>query len=202
MTRTPTLVLASLGMAAAPVAAQSGINLVGGLVSAKFSQEIDGASNDDHIANRSGFALGVSLDHGLNSRLSFAPELLYTIKGGKDPTSNANLKFSYIELPLLFRFKFLTGGPVRPFITAGLAVSFLKSCAFIDDRGDSQHCSDYYGKHDSYGRTDLGALAGAGVTVRRIGISLRFEQGLMDISTAKEFISKNRTLVVLGSFAF
>ena len=47
MMRTPTLVLATLALTAAPVAAQSGINLVGGLVSAKFSQEIDGESFDD-----------------------------------------------------------------------------------------------------------------------------------------------------------
>ena len=88
MMRTPTLVLALLALAVAPVAAQSGIKLVCGLVSAKFSQEIDGESFDDGITNRSGFAIGLGLSRAIGTSLSFSPELLYAVKGGKDDDSD------------------------------------------------------------------------------------------------------------------
>jgi opacity protein-like surface antigen len=202
MMRTPSLVLASLALAAAPVAAQSGINLVGGLVSAKFTQEIDGVSFDDDFANRSGFAIGVGLNRAIASSISFAPELLYVVKGAKDPDSDANAKFSYIELPLLLRYNFSTGGQVRPFLTAGPTVAFLMSCDIIDDEGDSETCDDTYGEEDSYDSMDFGGMVGAGLMFNRIGISVRYEMGFKDIDKAEDFVSKNKALMVLASFAF
>ena len=202
MMRTPTLVLATLALTAAPVAAQSGINLVGGLVSAKFSQEIDGESFDDGITNRSGFAIGLGLSRAIGTSLSFSPELLYAVKGGKDDDSDANVKFSYIELPLLFRYNFSMGGQVRPFITAGPTVSFLMSCDVNDDDGESETCDDAYGEEDSYDSMDFGGMVGAGLMFNRIGVSVRYEMGFKDIDKPDDFVSKNKALMVLGSFAF
>lgn len=202
MMRTPTLVLASLALVAAPVAAQSGLNLVGGLVSARFSQEIDGESNDDNIANRSGFAVGVGLHRWLGTSLTFSPEVLYAVKGGKDPDSDANVKFSYIELPLLIRYNFSRGGQIRPFLTAGPTVSFLMSCDVNDGDGASETCDNAYGEDESYDSMDFGGMIGAGFMFNRIGVSVRYEMGLKDIDKADDFVSKNKALMVLGSFAF
>jgi opacity protein-like surface antigen len=200
--RTPTLVLASLALAAAPMAAQSGINLVGGLVSAKFSQEIDGVSNDDDIGNRSGFAVGLGLNRWLGTSLSFAPELLYAIKGGQDPDSDANVKFSYVELPILFRYNFSTGGQVRPFITAGPTVSFLMSCDVNDGEGETATCDDAYGEDESYDSMDFGGMVGAGFMFNRIGVSVRYEMGFKAIDKEEFLVSKNKAQMVLASFAF
>ena len=202
MMRTPALVLASLALTAAPAAAQSGINLVGGLVSAKFSQEFDGVDSDDDIANRSGFAIGIGLNRWLSPSLSFAPEALYIVKGGKDDDTDANAKFAYVELPLLLRYSFSTGGQVRPFITAGPTVAFQMSCDISDEDDNTATCDEVYGEEDSYESIDFGGMIGAGFMFNRFGVSVRYEMGFKDIDKEEDIVSKNKALMVLASFAF
>jgi opacity protein-like surface antigen len=198
----PSLLVASLALCAAPAAAQSGITVVGGLVSANITQEIGDVSNNDEFANRTGFAIGLGVQRSIGQSLSFAPEALYVVKGTKDPDSDANFKFGYIEVPLLFRYSFGSGGQASPFVTAGPTVSFQMSCDVNDNDGDSASCDDTFGEENSYDSMDYGLMVGAGVMFNRFGVSARYEMGLKDIDKADAFESKNKALMLLGSYAF
>lgn len=202
MMRTPAMVLASLTLVAAPAVAQSGLSLVGGFVSSNISYEEGGESENDAFASRTGFALGVGAQRQLARSLSFAPEALYVIKGTKDPESDANIKFSYIELPLLFRYSFGSGGQASPFITAGPTVSFQLACDLNDEDDETLTCDDAFGEDESYDSMDYGIMFGAGVQFNRFGVSARYEMGLKDIDKADFIESKNKTLMVLASYAF
>jgi opacity protein-like surface antigen len=200
--RTPSLVLASFALCAAPVAAQSGISVVGGFVSANISFEEDGVSDDDSFSSRTGFAIGLGVQRSIGQSLSFAPEALYVVKGTKDPDSDANLKFGYIEVPLLFRYSFSSGGQAAPFVTAGPTVSFQMSCDLNDEDDFSESCDDAFGEDDSYESIDFGVMVGAGVMFNRFGVSARYEMGLKDIDKNDVIESKNKALMLLASFAF
>lgn len=201
MMRTPMLALASLALVSAPATAQSGISLVGGFVSANITYEEGGVSDDDSFASRTGFAVGLGLQRWLSPNLSFAPEALYAIKGTKDPESDANIKLSYVELPLLLRYR-LSTGEAAPFITAGPTVSFQMSCDLSDGEDESESCDDAFGEDESYDSMDFGVMVGAGVMFNRFGISARYEMGLKDIDKADFIKSRNKALMVLASYAF
>jgi opacity protein-like surface antigen len=202
MLRTPSLILASLSIVVAPAIAQSGITLVGGFVSANISYEEGGESDNDSFASRTGFAIGLGVQRQLGTSLSFAPEALYVVKGTKDPDSDANIKFGYLEVPLLVRYSFGNGGDVNPFVTVGPTVSFQISCDVNDDGGESESCDDTFGEDETIESMDYGVMVGAGVQFNRFGLSARYEMGLKDINKADFLEAKNKALMILGSYAF
>jgi hypothetical protein len=202
MLRTRSLLAASLALCTAPVAAQSGITLVGGFVSANLSLEVDGETDDESFASRTGFAIGLGIQRQLGTSLSFAPEALYVIKGTQDSDGgDVKIKLGYIEVPLLFRYNFGSGGQAAPFVTAGPTVSFQVSCNLTGD-DDSISCDDAFGADESYESIDYGVMVGAGVMFNRFGVSARYELGLKDVQKADFIESKNKALMFLASFAF
>jgi opacity protein-like surface antigen len=202
MLRTRTLLVATLAFGAAPAAAQSGITLVGGFVSANISFEEDGETDDESFDSRTGFAIGLGLQRQIGQSLSFAPEALYVIKGTQEPDGgDVKLKLGYIEVPLLFRYNFGSGGQAAPFVTAGPTVAFQVSCNLTSD-DDSVSCDDVYDEGEGWESIDFGVMVGAGVMFNRFGLSARYEMGLKDIQEAEFVESKNTALMLLASFAF
>jgi opacity protein-like surface antigen len=197
----PGLSLAVLLALAAPLSAQSGFAVVGGLTSATQSYEFEDGEEATGIGSRMGFAIGVAMERGMSNGLSFAPELLYVLKGSTDDDSDFYTKMSYIELPLLFRYGFATSGNARPYITAGPTVAFLASCTVGDD-DDSQSCDDAYGADEAYKAIDYGLMFGLGVKFDRFGISARYEMGLANITEESCCTEKNSALMLLGSVSF
>lgn len=201
MTRTATLVLAALALVAAPATAQSGISLIAGLTSTSLSYEFEDGGQADDIASRTGFALGLGIERSAGSSLTFAPELLYVMKGANEQGGDGYYKLSYVEVPLLFRYSFASGGSAMPFITAGPAVAFLASCTVGDDE-DSLSCDDAFGAGNSYKSVDYGVMLGAGVRFDRFGVSARYEMGLANITEEECCTEKNKALMLLGSLSF
>lgn len=194
MMRTPSLALASLVLCAAPVAAQSGLSLVAGLTSATLTYEFDDGTETTDFSSRLGFAIGLGMEHAAGSSLTFAPELLFALKG-TNTEDDDYFKFSYVETPLLFRYYFGSGGSATPFITAGPTIAYLAACAVGNDT-DSEDCDD------TIKTLDYGVMFGAGVKFDRFGISARYELGLANIAEAECCTGKNKSLFVLGSYAF
>lgn len=197
----PGLSLALLFAFAAPVSAQSGFSVVGGLVSATLGYEYEDGEEATGIGSRMGFAIGVAMERGSADGLSFAPELMYVLKGSTDDDSDFFTKLSYIEVPLLFRYGFPTSGTARPYITAGPTVAFLASCTVGDD-DDSGSCDDFYGADEAYKSIDYGVMFGLGVKFNRFGISARYEMGLANITEESCCTEKNTAMMLLGSVAF
>ncbi len=140
MLRRTALFLAPLALATAPLAAQSGLSLVGGMTSATVSYTDDEGSANN-LASRNGFAVGLGLGHTAARGLSFAPEVLYAMKGTNVKEWTDYTKLSYVSVPLMFRYALGGGGQATPFVTAGPTVSFLLSCTVGDDE-DSESCDD------------------------------------------------------------
>jgi opacity protein-like surface antigen len=201
MKRTATLVLAALALVAAPAAAQSGINLIAGLTSTNLSFEFEDGEEATGFGSRTGFAVGLGIERGTGSGLNFAPELLYVMKGSNEEGGDGFIKLSYVEVPLLFRYYFGSGGSAMPYVTAGPTIAFLASCKVGDD-DDSESCDDVFGTDDSYKSIDYGVMVGAGVKFGRFGLSGRYELGLANITEEDCCTEKNTALMILGSIGF
>lgn len=186
---------------AVPASAQSGLSIVGGVVSSSFTGEDDEGNEADDIASRLGFAVGVGLSGGMTQGLSFAPEVLYVQKGGNEDGGDAYLKMTFIEVPLLFRYYFGGGGSMMPFITGGPAVAYMLGCDLGDDDG-SETCDEVYGEDDSYKKLDYGVMVGVGASFNRVTITARYDLGLANTDKADGFSHKNKALMLLGSVSF
>ena len=198
--------LALIGLAliaARPAHAQIRGSVIGGFVSAKVAESFEGATVT--LASRSGFVAGIGMSRDVAKDITFDAELLYVQKGF-DQTSGLDeikLKLGYIEVPLLFRAMF-AGGSARPFITAGPALGFKVSCsaeASSGGNGVSQDCSS--SDNGGVKSFDFGVMLGAGVTVRNVTISARYDVGLANIepNPGPGESVKNRALMLLVSLA-
>ena len=144
-------------------------------------------------------SMNFSSGAGSATGLSFAPELLFVQKGVSD--GDLATKLSYVEVPLLFRYNFATGGSARPYLTAGPTVALLASCTLSVD-GESESCDDIYAEDESYESIDYGLMFGAGVRLNRFGVSARYEMGLGNITEESCCTEKNTALMLLASYAF
>ena len=196
------LVLLALPLVAltTPIRAQSGISVVGGVVSSTFSAKDDTGAEATGIASRTGFAAGLGLSSAMGDGLGFAPEILFAQKGGNEDGGDGYLKMTFLEVPLLFRYAFGSGGSAAPFVTAGPTVGYLLSCD-LGGSGESQSCDDAYGPDDSYKKLDYGLMFGLGVTFDRITISARYDLGLANMDKADGYSHKNKALMLLGAYA-
>ncbi len=185
---------------ATPAHAQSGLSVVGGVVSSTFSAEDDTGAEATGIASRTGFAAGLGLSGAMGDGLAFAPELLYAQKGGNEDGGDGYLKMTFLEVPLLFRYALGGSSSAKVFLTAGPTVAYLLSCN-LGGSGESQSCDDAYGPDDSYKKLDYGVLFGAGVSFSRITISARYDLGLANMDKADGYSHKNKALMLLGAYA-
>ncbi|MEP6591153.1 MAG: porin family protein [Gemmatimonadota bacterium] len=188
--------------AAGPVAAQSTFGVVGGFASSNIT--ISGGGISASFNSRTGFAVGVSMAHPINSDFEFAPELLYIQKGTKivDGSSSAGLKLGYVELPLLFRAKF-GSGETRPFVLAGPAIGLKASCSVKGSDGSTSVSTDC-GSEIDIKSSDFGVMFGAGVAHQRFSASVRYDLGLSNIAknTSSGESAKNRTILALIGVSF
>ena len=141
------------------------------------------------------------MERAAGGGLAFAPELLFAMKGFNVDDDDSYGKFSYLELPVLFRYDFATSGSATPFVLAGPTISYLLSCTVGDDDG-SESCDDAFVEGESYEKLDYGLMLGAGVRFSRIGVSARYELGLANITEEDCCTEKNKALMLLGSVSF
>lgn len=196
--------------AAAPVAAQGTVTVLGGFVSAET--EVGGDIGSITFDSRSGIAAGVGYDWALGSSLVFAPEVLFVQKGFEveDGGDSFGVKIGYIEIPLLVRANLgSAGSSIRPFLLGGPSVAFELSCkltATADDVGSASADCDADPEDGLLLKSvDFGLMFGGGLQFGRYGITVRYDLGLADISDfeATEDVSyKNRALMILGSIGF
>lgn len=119
---------------------------------------------------------------GQNSPVAFQPEVMYVIKGGKYEESGASLRytFSYLEVPLLAKFKIPTQGNITPNLFAGPVVSLLTSAKAkfeFDGESEEEDIKDYFKS------TDFCLAFGGGVdivmgTSGTLTFDVRYELGL------------------------
>jgi len=190
----PSLVSAQITAALPRLGVTAGVNI------AKISGDsINGAKN------KTGFSIGVTAVVPMGSAFSFAPELVYTMKGAKfsDQSTDGSFKLNYIELPILLRYDIPVVGTTKPFLLAGPALAFQTSCKVsAEEQGVtlSAGCNQF--TDEDMKKFDTGAMFGGGVSFavggRLMSLGARYNLGLMDL--AKNQDAKSRVLSFVGTY--
>lgn len=187
-----------LAVLAVPAHAQARLHLlVGGTVS-HHAQATNGLHPPPLLGSRQGLAVGIGGRRTLVGGLAIAAEAIYAVKGVQAKVGSAGLRQAWLELPVLLRHEFPVTGAVRPHLLAGPTLGWLVACDF-NGGGAVEPCDERYGEEESYHRLDAGIMLGAGLELRQLGVSVRYELGWRDINRAPGFVSKNRTLFVLAT---
>ncbi len=158
------------------------------------------------LQSRQGSLTGVFLQAPLSGHLSFRPELLFSLKGGRTQTGTAllDIELAYLEMPLLAKFV-LTRRRFRPLLFAGPAPSVQIGCDFQFIAADQSTRSTCGEAEFSLFRTfDVGVVAGAGMEVRwpqsALALEARYTAGLRSILDATDVRNRSFGLVLALTF--
>jgi hypothetical protein len=137
-------------------------------------------------------------------RLSFAPEVLYSRKGGQvqvapappNPTTVPMAdRLDYLAVPLLARLSFGRRSTIRSFVVIGPEIAFLVNARQVPDAGGT--AADLGNRTKS---TDVGLAFGAGVEVKRFLVEVRSSLGFANIATPGDV--KHNVLSVMAGVRF
>ncbi len=82
----------------------------------------DAKDFNEHVHSKFGLMVGAGAEIKILNGFYFQPEFNYTQRTAQldySPLAKADYKFSYLEVPLLFKGKLMLNSPVQPFILAG-----------------------------------------------------------------------------------
>lgn len=148
------------------------------------SIEVDG---DEDYDSKSGIHVGGLAHIHISEHFAVQPELVYSCQGGED--LNGKLKLGYINVPILAQYMVNNGFRLQ----TGPQIGFLVSAE--REIGDLHVDVD-----DAYNSTDISWVFGAGyIFSSGVGIDLRYNLGLSNISDVNTLESRNRVLQ-LGLF--
>jgi hypothetical protein len=163
-------------------------------------------SGDDatDAKSRVDFALGGQLDFSLASSGFFRTGLVYSRRGAKTTESGTELKLkvSYLEVPVLFGYRFPTGGGVRPYLMGGGQLGIKVGCKFEGtDQGVTASIDcDNPDLGADFKSTDISLVGGGGVLMpvgtSSLAFDLRYALGLSSIEKNSDLKNRGFTLGV------
>ncbi len=137
-----------------------------------------GELGEEYKKPKGGFVGGLSLGLGSAEKFEFQPEFLFSQKGIRfeDSSYEEYIKFSYFEIPLLFKWNYGTyDAAVRGFFNFGPYTSFLLNA----ERGSNEFSFDL---DDKFKSVDVGLIIGGGIGIKagpgRILVDLRYSLGM------------------------
>jgi outer membrane protein with beta-barrel domain len=162
------------------------------------------------VSARQGALTGVYLDAPLVGRLSFRPELLFALKGGRATTdlegggtALLDIELAYLEMPILLKLTPLRRR-IRPVLFAGPAPALQIGCDFqviLPNQPVSATCAE---AGFSVRDLDVGLVAGAGMEIRwgqsALALETRYTSGLRSILKGAEV--RNRAFGVVFVLTF
>ena len=160
-------------------AAQTWLGLKGGLNLATFNGD-----DNEGVETLTGLTGGAALMLQLSPSFALQPEILYTMKGAKgdDGGLTLELKTSYVEIPVLFKFTpQLEGSTVHPALYAGPAIAFNLDASAEAEAGGVSGSMDIANAKS----TDLGLVLGGAMDVLSAGggrfmLDVRYALGMSD----------------------
>jgi len=145
------------------------------------------------------FGGGVFMEYSFNPQFAVQPEVLFMMKGTKAEEGDGKYKLTYIEIPVLLKFKPTMEGNFKPGIFAGPAVGLLMS-AKEDPGGEDIK--------DNLKSIDFGIAFGAGfMYMMQNGGGITFDarytmgMGTIDDTEADETI-KNTNISFMVGYSF
>lgn len=161
--------------------------------------------------NKTGLAGGVFMEIGLPGPFSIQPEVLYVQKGAKisfsvegiSGTLKANI--DYIEIPLLLKYNFISGGPLNPSVYFGPYFGFNTKAEFvIENEGEEREDIK-----DDIKNTEFGMVFGLGLTQKlgtiKLTLDARYDLGISNIieeDVDEPSSIKTRTWLFMVGIAF
>lgn len=198
LTRTGTSTLALCAMVVTVALAQRTTDF-GAMAGGTFSK-----FRGPHLGNFDrttvGVTAGVFVTLGLTPQFALQPEVLYVQKGGRTEVNDQSLKISYIEVPLLAKFRIPAGGKGRnfsPHLYAGGALGFKVGCN-LKSGSPTLSCEDIGAEVKT---TDFSLVFGAGVNIGRVMIDARLDLGLSKIGEPDDD-AKNEAFYLLAGWGF
>ena len=158
-----------------------------------------------------GFCGGAFLELPINGMISFQPEVLYTIKGGKETIvgcfggAEETWNLSYIEIPVLFKAYLPMAPAVKPHLYVGPEVAFRVSATV--EKKDLATGETLEEVIDGGATTDVGIVFGGGVAfptmARTFSFEARYNVGLTNIDEEMDLWDmKNGVVSILAGVAF
>jgi len=189
-----------IAFAANMFAAEVKCGLKVGLNLSDITMKAEGVKVD--LSGRTGVALGGFVDIGFHDVVSFQPEFLYSMKGGKQEETGVgklDIRLHYLEIPLLLKIGVpIEDSSVKPYLLAGPALAFKLS--------ESIKLGGVDAPEDMAKSFDAGAVFGGGVEFGRVTVGVRYDLGFMDIAEKEleeEGVEiKNRAISVLLGVKF
>lgn len=166
-------------------------------------EDTQGASD-----GRVGLAFGAFGSFLLSQAVAFQPEVLFIQKGADFTTAGTTggaIRFDYIQIPLLLRLRVATGeAKAVPFVTLGPSIAFRIGCdAGVSTPGGfvSQGCDAFTSSDIS--STDFSALAGAGVEVGNLILTVRYDYSFTSLHLSGT-VDKvyNRGFAIMAAYGF
>jgi hypothetical protein len=190
------------GSAAASMAGELSFGLKGGMITSNVTGVPDEWSDSQDY--RTGFTGGVFLNYAFDDEFSVQPELLYVPKGvgasydvGGLFGVSADANLDFLELPVLVKYTFSTGGKIRPCIFAGPSIGVSVNSDLELSAGwlsTSVDISDYTSD------TDFGIVAGAGIGYETsrglLTFDARYQRGFTDVLEDAEFEFDGETYTI------
>jgi len=176
------------------------------MLGAKAGLNIASIHGDDAEGwdSRVAFCGGVFTEFPINDMLSFAPEVLYTMKGATTNFDDVDVtwKLSYIEIPMLFKAAIPVSGVVKPLLFAGPEVAFKTSSKL---EGESEGVSAEV-EFENVKSTDVGFIVGGGIGFpmmsRKASVEVRYDLGLVNIIDVEDADVKTGVVSFLFGIAF
>lgn len=146
----------------------------------------DGGMAMSTTAYKRGISWGAGVRYGLTDWFSPQAELLYATRGSDVELEGDNIGtfyFTYLELPMLARFRFPFDGNIRPTLSGyallGASASYLVGAESVDGAGRNELDTD--GLH----AFDFGVIGGLGVAWEVtpewvVSLEARYDQGLFE----------------------
>lgn len=171
-----------------PAQAEPGRFEVGAKLAPSLEQHLGERDSAAVNAYKPGISFGVGVRYASwRDWFSTQAEILYATRGSNvdlDGRTEGSFYFTYLELPVLARFRIPVGsGAVRPKLSSyaiiGPSVSFLLD-AKIEDAGGTRSLD-----RNGLNEFDFGAVAGVGVTLEvtpewALSLEARYDQGVRD----------------------
>jgi hypothetical protein len=158
---------------------------------------------------RTDFALGGQVDFKIANTGFLRTGLVYSRRGAKtnEEGVDVNFKVSYLEVPLLFGYRFPTGG-VQPYVVGGAQMGFKVGCKLAAEEGGvsaSIDCDSPDFDFDLNVKSfDVAAVGGFGLSVpvgtSSLAFDLRYALGLMKVASDTDMKNHGFTLGVAFMF--
>jgi hypothetical protein len=178
----------------------------------KAALNISNFSGDDFddLDSRTAAAFGVFAQIGINDKLTFQPELLYSMQGAESSyseygyESEDKIKVDYLQIPLLMKYYVIEGLSINAGPQIGFLLSAKDDWEYNYDEGSEEGEEDI---KDYFKSMDFGLAFGLGYELQSgLGFDFRYNLGLSNIVEEDEMgmdaEGKNSVIQFAVSFAF